>query len=192
MAEVHYLTQIKKCVTFIFIFKDGKYIPLGTVFFVGIKMTEKYTVYLVTAKHILQSENGDFYNEIFLRLNTYENVAKMERCCFEPSDLLIHHDNNVDIICIPCTPDSNIFDYKFISESYFTDERMLDEKGITEGTDIFYAVLFFNYYGVQQNHPLIRFGKVSSLTNEKISLDYIYSIYPKLLLIIKHNNNYRG
>ena len=170
MSEVHYLTQIKKCVTFIFIFKEGKYIPLGTGFFVGVQMAEKFTVYLVTAKHVLQSENGDFYNEVYLRLNTYENIAKMLRCFFEPSNLLIHHDKNVDIICTPCFPDSTLFDYKFISDSYFTDERVLEEKGISEGTDIFYAGLFFNYYGDQQNHPLIRFGKVSSLTNEKIRI----------------------
>lgn len=65
MSEIHYLTEIKRCITFIFIFKNGKYVPLGTGFFVGIQIKDKYVVYLVTAKHVLQSKDGIFTTIFF-------------------------------------------------------------------------------------------------------------------------------
>jgi hypothetical protein len=38
---------------------------------------------------------------------------------------------------------------------------------------VFYSALFTNYYGKENNHPILRFGKVSLLTNEKIEINQI-------------------
>src|SRR5687767_3013542 len=103
MIEENYLTQIKKCITFIFIKEKDRYIPKGTGFFVGIKVEDKHIIYLVTAKHVLQSEIGNFYSEIYLRLNTHENTALLAQFFLNQNHLLIHPDKSVDIICTPCT-----------------------------------------------------------------------------------------
>ncbi len=43
----------------------------------------------------------------------------------------------------------------------------------------FMTGLFANYYGSENNHPILRFGKVSLITNEKIEFNE-YSESPNL------------
>jgi hypothetical protein len=167
MAEENYLLQIKKCITFIFKEEKGTFYPLGTGFFVGIgNMKTGYVIYLITAKHVLLS-NGDIYSEVFLSLNTRQGTADLFKFNMPPAFLLTHQDKNVDIICIPCTPDKQKYDYLFLTDSYFSDNSLIKEKRIHEGNDIFYAGLFNPYFGNQIIEP---FGRVSSLTNEKIRI----------------------
>ncbi len=56
--------EIKKIVAFIFVpGKGGNLIPQGTGFFLGIKHPQKqdrFLVYLVTAKHVLQDNDKKF------------------------------------------------------------------------------------------------------------------------------------
>ena len=67
----YYLDQVKQCVSFIFKEKSsGEKEPIGTGFFVGIKLEYGDAVYLVTAKHVLQKHPGEFYDKIFVQLNT--------------------------------------------------------------------------------------------------------------------------
>jgi hypothetical protein len=91
--QEHYLKQVKKCVTFIFVKKDDAFSPVGTGFFVGIEVhgldvdvneipNHYFAVYLVTAKHVLQYEEGNYYSEIFIRLN-----RKGQRSAFIPINL---------------------------------------------------------------------------------------------------------
>jgi hypothetical protein len=42
---------------------------------------------------------------------------------------------------------------------------------MNEGDEVFYAGLFANYYGTENNYPILRFGRVSLLTNEKIEIN---------------------
>ncbi|HLN35660.1 MAG TPA: hypothetical protein VK250_10340 [Nitrososphaeraceae archaeon] len=53
---------------------------------------------------------------------------------------MTHPNKNVNIICLPCTTDNKIYDLLFISESYFTDANIIEEKRISEGDDIFICI----------------------------------------------------
>lgn len=170
MSEEPYLSQIKKCVTFIFERENDRINPLGTGFFIGIGNEQSgYVIYLVTAKHVL-STNVGFYPEVYLSLNTHKGHAEAFKFTI-PSNLVLEHtDPDVDIVCIPCTPDRKVYDYKFVTESYLSGKELLKEKKIHEGNEIFYAGLFNHYFGTKIMEPLVRFGKVSSLTDEKIRI----------------------
>jgi hypothetical protein len=64
----YYLDQVKQCVSFIFIEDSGgEKKPIGTGFFVGIKSEHGDHVYLVTAKHVLKKESGEFFDKVFVR-----------------------------------------------------------------------------------------------------------------------------
>jgi hypothetical protein len=53
-----------------------KEVPLGTAFGVSVPQSPPLTNmwgYIVTAKHVLIDKNGNHPNQVFLRMNTYEN-----------------------------------------------------------------------------------------------------------------------
>lgn len=93
--------------------------------------------------------------------------------------MLEHPDKDVDIVCIPCSPDPEKYDYKYITDPYLSDKELLKQKNIHEGNNIFYAGLFDPYFGNKIVEPLVRFGKVSSLTEEKIRITYPDDPQPK-------------
>jgi hypothetical protein len=130
-------------------------------------------IYLITAKHVIMSENGGIYSEVFLSLNTREGRGELFKLNIPPGLSITHEDNNVDIVCIPCTPDPQKYDYLYLTDPYLSDKATIKQKGIHEGNDIFYAGLFNPYFGSQVIEPLVRFGKVSSLTEEKISINQV-------------------
>lgn len=75
MSNGYYLDQVKKCVCFIFDNRNPPS-PIGTGFFASIKLDSDYVVYLVTAKHVLQTDLGHYRERILYRLNTKNNTSK--------------------------------------------------------------------------------------------------------------------
>jgi hypothetical protein len=171
MSNGYYLDQVKKCVTFIFLEKDVQRIePVGTGFFVSIKFTLYDAVYLVTAKRILQTRSGTFYNKILIRLNTKRGTVEYIELDLSKHVILTHPDGNVDLVATLLYPDSNYFDYLIIPQDYFTNTDILFQKDIRVGSTAFFAGLFANFYGKQRNYPVVRFGKISLMTNEMIDV----------------------
>lgn len=68
-------------------------------------------------------------------------------------------------------PPQDYFDYLFLGEDYFTDANILKTKNIREGSRVFFAGMFAHFYGKKRNHPVVRFGNISLLTNEKIEIN---------------------
>jgi hypothetical protein len=71
----------------------------------------RYVTCLVTAKHILQPAKGDFYSEIYLSLNTHENVAALDKLPLKSNNVLTHQDESVDIVHVPCRVDKNKYGF---------------------------------------------------------------------------------
>ena len=46
----------------------------------------------------------------------------------------------------------------------------LDKVGISEGSEIFFSGLFAPSPGKRKDYPLLRFGKISSIADEKIEI----------------------
>lgn len=161
--------------TFIFIEEsNGQLLPQGTGFFVGIKHESRdgYVVYLVTAKHVLRNpDTNKFYDKILLRLNTKEGRVEYISLDLSKHTILTHPDDNVDLAATLIYPPQEHFNYLYITEAYFTNTDILVQKGIREGSRAFFAGLLANfYYGKQRNYPVVRFGYISLLTDEKIEI----------------------
>ena len=172
MSNEYYLDQIKKCVTFIFNEKDrGKPEPIGTGFFVSIKLKSQDAVYFVTAKHVLHFKSGKLRDKVLLRINTKNGTAEFIELELSKHVILTHPDENVDLVATVLYPDTNYYDFLIIPQDYFTNTDILVQKNIREGSTVFFAGLFANFYGKQRNYPVIRFGKISLITNEKIELN---------------------
>lgn len=176
--------DVKRVVTFIFpadaqgnLLRDAQTanpIPYGTGFFVLVKNeTGKAGVYgyLVTAKHVLKNPQGEDFPRVFIRLDRLHGDAE-----FVPLDLIrdghrviyTHPDPSVDVAVVPVFPDHTLFDFKMIPENLLTTRDSFSPFPISEGSDVFFAGLFVNYYGEHRNIPVFRFGRVAMFPDQPI------------------------
>ena len=79
-----------------------------------------------------------------------------------------HGDPSVDIAVIPFLPDQKKFDFKVLPEDLITTKDVYKSLKIREGSDIFFTGLFTPYPGAEKNYPVVRFGRVALVTDEKI------------------------
>lgn len=82
--------------------------------------------------------------------------------------IFIHDDKNVDIAVLHIRPNESIIDFKFINAEIITDKQLIADLGVDEGNEVFFTGLFSSYIGQQKNQPVIRFGKVALIPDEKI------------------------
>jgi len=170
-------SEVKSVVAFIFIRnKEGKLIANGTGFFVGVRNPsnpDSFSVYLVTAKHVLYKQNTtDFLDIVFVRLNKKEGGSQIGVIPIvtegEKRNVFMHNDFSVDIAIIPFLPDQEKFDFKFLPDDLITTKEGFKELKIREGSDVFFTGLFTPYPGAERNYPIVRFGRVALVTDEKI------------------------
>lgn len=168
----NHLKEIKKSVSFIFIKNNkGDLAANGTGFFVGIKNeknNERYNVYFVTAKHVLQNKDGEYLKDIVLRLNKKDGGSQLIPVDLTKIKIFEHKDKDVDIAVFDCLPDQKVFDFKYIQDQLIASNEIIEKNEISEGDDVFFAGLFTSYMGQKKNQPIIRFGKVSLMSDEKI------------------------
>lgn len=168
----NHLQEVKKSVSFIFI-PDGKdkLKPNGTGFFIGVKKEENkniFNVYFVTAKHVLQDNQGNYLTDIVLRLNKKDDTSQLIKISLKDVKIFEHEDKGVDIALFNCLPDQNTFDFKFIPDNLIANNDVVTKNEIAEGEEVFFAGLFTSHIGQKRNQPIIRFGKVALMSDEKI------------------------
>jgi hypothetical protein len=170
------MSDIKSAVSFVYV-KDslGNPVPNGTCFFVGIrskKDTSQYYPYLVTAKHVIQKKDGSFYKEIFVRMNTKDSTSKFTYVEIEPNlpykNVFTHDDPSVDIAVIPYAPPKKDYIFNYLDSTFLLEKQSFKSLNLQEGTDAFFTGLFTAYTGEKKIYPIVRFGRISLITDEKI------------------------
>lgn len=66
--------------------------------------------------------------------------------------------------------DSNKFKVRYLSEDMLTTKADYEKLNIKEGTEIFFTGLFAPHFGEKRNYPIVRFGRVALIPEEKINL----------------------
>ncbi|MCH7648990.1 MAG: hypothetical protein IIA83_10335 [Thaumarchaeota archaeon] len=165
------LSLIKKCVGFLFIQQNKKIIAIGTGFFVGVPSgydTNISYMYFVTAKHVLQNKDGNFYEIFGIRLNKHSGNSDIIWVSKEQLQIFTHSNPDVDIAIFSCAPDEKIFDYTILGQDFFLNDEMMTANKIEEGTDILFTGLFTSHIGQKRNQPIVRFGKTALISDEKV------------------------
>ena len=80
-----------------------------------------------------------------------------------------HTDPTVDLAVIPILPNQNVIDFKMLPDDLIADAKKFKELKITEGSDVFFTGMFTPHLGQQKNYPVVRFGKVALVTDEKVN-----------------------
>jgi hypothetical protein len=166
--------QIKKTVAFIYTVRGSNDVPDGTGFFMAIpRTTNEAFVYLVTAKHVVQMPDKTWLSEIRVRVNRAEGPAiKVVSPLIHSGtnkNVFVHSDPGVDLAVIPWTVPSDGFDYGFLSVNMLASRSDMERLGVREGTEVFFAGMFVYHLGSKQNIPMLRFGKIALVGDEKIS-----------------------
>lgn len=174
--------EVKKVVVFIFVpGKDGKFTPQGTAFLISVKNQKSGQSfgYLVTAKHVLLSnDKKSWLPTVYVRLNKKDAGSDMLRLDLMPDgpkkNVFVHDDPSVDLTVIPGIPDEQKYDFKLIPEEFITTKEDYLKLNIREGSDVFFTGLFTPHIS-QRNYPIVRFGKVALVTDEKIEFGGVAS-----------------
>lgn len=177
--------NIKDAVTYIYVpSKDGKQVvENGTGFFVYVEneQSKRDSVYLVTAKHVLLEKPGKFYSEISIRINNSEGTSdfiKIPLAGPNAAKLFTHSDSTVDVAVIPGSDikllpgkAKNYWAFKAVSISMAISAEHFEKGHVQEGDETFFVGLFSHYSGTKKNYPIVRFGRLAMITNEKIPWD---------------------
>ena len=77
-------------------------------------------------------------------------------------------DSAADVAVVPALPDEKRFDFKFLPDTFLTSKQDFTELKIGEGAEVFFTGLFSPHVGTHRNYPVVRFGRVALITDEKI------------------------
>jgi len=180
-------SDVKKAVALVFLSDDrgepaldrsGNPVLLGTGFLVGVpkgRSRDRVYLYFVTAKHVIrENSTGPLYRTILIRLNKLDGSAGFVRLRISgESDrerrTFFHGDAAVDLAVFPVSLDDTMFDFKFVPRDYLTTKDEFTRLQIVEGTEVFFAGLFTPFAGEPRNYPVVRFGRMALVTDERIS-----------------------
>jgi len=176
--------QFNKTVAFLYAFSNNEFKPYGTAFLVSIpaKTQKGYYIYLVTAKHVLQTENKQKLNLIYARFNTKDSSEMFNvplNWTGRNKTVFTHADTSIDLAIIPIVVPSNL-EYKHIGIDQIIRRSDFDSLKVNVGTDVFFTGLFTAYIRTKSINPIFRFGKVCLIPREKIEFD---KVNRELLLI---------
>ncbi|OQP59249.1 hypothetical protein A3860_37995 [Niastella vici] len=169
------MKDFRSTISFIYI-EDSLHnpIPNGTSFAVGIpsdKIKDRTYSYLITAKHVLQKQDGRIYSSVLIRMNTKDS----SRFTFYPlnvsgphKNVYFHSDPSVDIAVISYAPTRDDYLFTYMGPEYISTKEEFNNLAIEEGTEVFFTGLFVPFTGEHKIYPIVRFGRVSLLPNEKV------------------------
>lgn len=163
--------EARKCVAFIYYNSPNGPKIAGTGFFVAVPVErnkEQMRPYFVTAQHVIQIALCNASDDnILLRLNTFDGGSAFGAL---PINIFPHPRNIAhDVVAIPCCPEVDKYDYLTITNDMFVTEKMLSERTIGHGDEIFITGLFINHVGRNRNLPIVRVGNISAMPEEPIS-----------------------
>jgi hypothetical protein len=173
-------TEVKKMVAFIYVPhpKTGQLVPNGTAFFIGVPgegtLQKKTFRYLVTAKHVLTNgEGGSWYSSIIVRVNKVASGTDSVPVTLitegPGKNVFTEADPTVDIAVVKMPARVSEDDINVFPISQITSKEDFPKLRVSEGTDIFFVGLFNYHTGEERNYPVVRFGHVALLSNEKVS-----------------------
>lgn len=151
--------------------------PNGTCFFVSVKSTNNFVVpYLVTAKHVLLDTNGSILPQVAVRLTRATGgVAFVQFPLTQtntPYRAYTHPESGVDLAVIPIAPHLfNEFRIQPIPSDLIATKESIKKLKIREGDEMFFVGLFTPFLGGSANIPVVRFGRMSMIADERIPAD---------------------
>jgi hypothetical protein len=180
--------EVTKVVAFVYVPSGdgGARQPAGTCFLVGVPSPAnpiRSWVYAVTNQHVLIDERTrTWFPNIWLRLNTRAGGSEFVPIALQAfpfgKNLFPSHEPGVDLALIQIGPlDPSRFDLMLLPTAIIT--TAADQTKVSPGTDLFFSGMFSEYLGSTKMEPIVRFGRVAMLPQEKVNF---YGVTEDLML----------
>ena len=139
---------------------------------------------MASLNRILLDSQKQYFQKIFLRLTRKSGGTEAVPWTLIGGErsprIYTHNDETVDIAVIPCPPGSDKYQYKLIPVNMITTKEVFTQMNIKEGDEVFFTGLFTPFTGSERNYPIVRFGRVAMIPNERIlwkdQMSYLYLI----------------
>jgi hypothetical protein len=168
--------ELNKILVDIFVPGDqGKPVLSGTGFFVVVKDITKPDNafgYLVTAKHILQDSRGQFYSQVFIKLNKIKGGTDLLRLDLNQNGrswVFALPNPNIDIAVVPALPNTAEYDFRAIPEEMIQSAKSFADLEIGDGSDIFFVSALQAYGTDEAIIPIARFGHIAWMQNRLLA-----------------------
>lgn len=147
----------------------------GTAFFIT-EHDDKADItfpYTVTALHVIeQIRRNSVDGMVLLRLNKreegYEYVEKHESEWKAPKQ----DEEFIDVAVIEYAPDSTSYDILYIATSNIASQDLITNKSVELGNETATVGLFANHDGGKRNVPIIRYGNIAMIPENKIKTEF--------------------
>jgi hypothetical protein len=174
-------TEVAK--TIVFIYTDQACTPqhaYGTGFLMGISVPmhpDMLWIYLVTAQHVLHKDGNDLSSpllpELYVRVNKKSGESSVIdlpiRISGPSKTVFLNNDADVDIAVLPIQfRDSDQYDLVVFPEDSLTSADDMRTLNLGVGTEMFFTGMFAPFLGQRRNEPIVRFGKLAMIPDEKI------------------------
>ena len=167
--------QVKKSVAFIFTKDSTNHLsPVGTGFFVLMKANSNTDTvnfgYLVTAKNVLLNSSGMFFDTVYIRLNRKDGYSDTLNIPLTQNGIrrfFLHPDSSINLAVIPAYPDLNRYDFLFLPAGMIAPIDFFKQENLAEGDELFHIGMYEDHIGMFKNIPVVRFGKIAQLSEEK-------------------------
>jgi hypothetical protein len=172
-AKMRIPEAITSCVCFLCVKQQpganaGKYQPAGTGVFVGVKMEGDYSfVYLVTARHVVDTIEECGFKEMYARINTHTGTYEYIQVNL---DAWITSTNKaIDLAVLRFGIDQKIFNFKPLPFEMLATTETVAKHGIGIGDELFAVGLFALREGKERNIPIVRTGIVAAMPDEPLT-----------------------
>lgn len=164
--------QFRKCVGFVVTGSDdpdGRR-AIGTGFFAGIDAVEfgaekglYVYAYVVTVRHVAAARHR---SPIFLRVNL--KTGGRADIPLPDEGWSDHHSLDAAICDFPGLLEA--YDAMAVPSDVFADDDYIAAREMAEGASVFFSGLFAAHPGTERNQPIIRFGRISLMPGEPITV----------------------
>lgn len=168
-----YEDQIRKCVAFLAVEEEaeenpGQRVrrPKGTAFFVKAQIPGKdlYVLYAVSARHNI--EHARAAGTLFIRVNL--KGGKVTEIPLPPDSWTVHPTTDVAVTSLDLPSD---IEAVALTANHLLDDSNKFKSLFAAGDDVIMAALFSKHPGSIQNEPIVRFGKISLLPKEPVTVE---------------------
>jgi hypothetical protein len=161
--------RVRKCVVFIgYQMADGTPRLAGSGFFVGRDdgTNAATSVFLVTARHVIEGIRRLGINDVFVRANTIAGTTTWAKC--DGSDWRFHPTSpNVDVAVLRTgIPDG--WDHLILPTSMCATDDLMSRHEVGLGDEVFITGLFRHHHGQAKNIPIVRVGNLAALSEEQV------------------------
>jgi hypothetical protein len=159
------------CAAFIGRKVNGQVTPVGTCFFVNLMEHGFYSLYLVTARHLIDNtRRKDLSDDQIVYLHFNDKGGGLHQVITSIPDNWIGHptDENIDVAILPFRALGSLDHSAVPCEPYDIPDPQ--KWRIQIGTDVFITGLFLRHYGKQRQIPIIRTGTIAAMPEEPVDM----------------------